>query len=99
MCRDPFVSCSVAIPYVVATLTVCDSVYLLCIVYSLCVCVIESLVVDEIKQAEGLSSLRSLLYRWLDAESDSHGACDSYACTESHLANNMCVESCDSFIV
>ena len=62
-------------------------------------CVIESLVVDEIKQAEGLSGLRSLLYRWLDAESDSHGACDSYACTESHLANNMCVESCDSVVV
>ena len=53
-------------------------------------CVIESLVVDEIKQAEGLSSLPPALYRWLDAESDSHGANDSYVGTESHLANNKC---------
>ena len=87
-----------AIPYVVATLTVCYSY--ICIVFCLQskVCVIESLVVDEIKQAEGLSSLRSLLYRWLDAESDSHSAYDSYPCTESYLANNMCVESCDSLL-
>ena len=88
-----------AIPYVVATLTVCDSMFLLRIVYSLCMCVIESLVVDEIKQAEGLSGSCYLLYRWLDAESDSHSAYDSYACTESSLANNMCVESCDSVVV
>ena len=62
-------------------------------------CVIESLVVDEIKQAEGLSGSRYFLYRWLDAESDSHGACDLCACTESRLANSMCLESCDSVVV
>ena len=46
------------------------------------VCVIESAVVDEIKQDGDLPGLLSLLYMWLDSESFSHSGYDSYSASD-----------------